>query len=282
MLAYLAGQVIKCYRWVLLARPLGFALPFTEYLSYYLMGMFFNLFAPGMVGGDVGRVFYLARGSVQGDEKNWKTRAAAATVSVVVDRAIGMAVLVWIAAAALVAFPEYAFPPAIRYSIMALALGSVVAWMLLPAIDRFMRRGGRRHGRQLLAEAARYCSQGKLLVLTVLLSLLVHSIQAGIQLLLGYTLHLDLPWSYCFILYPLVDLITALPVSLNGIGLREGGYLFMLDRIDVGSERAIAFGLLWFFTAAVNALIGGVVFVLRKGTKSPALDLSVDGTRTSE
>ncbi|HEX9880336.1 MAG TPA: lysylphosphatidylglycerol synthase transmembrane domain-containing protein, partial [Candidatus Binatia bacterium] len=266
-LAYLVGQVIKCYRWVLLARPLGFALPFKEYLSFYLMGMFFNLFTPGMVGGDVGRVFYLARGSMKVDEKDWKAPATAALVTVAVDRAIGLAVLVWIASVALVAFPVYALPSIIRYGTISLALGSFLGWMLLPVLNRYLRLDDRSRWKSLLAGAARYCGQGKLMLLTILLSLVVHTIQAGIQVLLGFTLQLNLPWSYCFILYPLVDLFTALPISLNGIGLREGGYLFLLDRIDVGSERAIAFGLLWFFTAVINSLIGGVIFALRKDTR---------------
>ena len=61
MLVYLFTQVISAVRWTTLARPLGIKTPFTAMLRYYLIGMFFNLFAPGTVGGDVSRVYYLVK-----------------------------------------------------------------------------------------------------------------------------------------------------------------------------------------------------------------------------
>ena len=36
-------------------------------------------------------------------------------------------------------------------------------------------------------------------------------------------LALRVPWSYCFIFGPLVNIMAAIPVSLNGLGVREGG-----------------------------------------------------------
>jgi len=56
----------------------------------------------------------------------------------------------------------------------------------------------------------------------------------------------------------------AIPFSFNGIGLREGGYLFLLQLIEVGTEKALAFGLLWFVIVVLDGMIGGVVFILRK------------------
>ncbi len=56
----------------------------------------------------------------------------------------------------------------------------------------------------------------------------------------------------------------AIPVSFNGIGLREGGYLFLLQLIEVVTEKALAFGLLWFVIVVLDGMIGGVVFILRK------------------
>src|SRR5574341_621178 len=54
---YLFAQAISAVRWTALARPLGIKTPFKDLVKYYLIGMFFNLFAPGTVGGDVSRVY---------------------------------------------------------------------------------------------------------------------------------------------------------------------------------------------------------------------------------
>ena len=84
---------------------------------------------------------------------------------------------------------------------------------------------------------------------------------------MGQALGLEIPWFYSFILYPLVSVFSALSISFNGIGLREGGYLFLLQRVGVESEKAIAFGLLWFIIVALDSLVGGTIFILSKSPK---------------
>ena len=53
LVVYFLSQFLSTLRWEILARPLGFKKPFMVFLKFYLIGMFFNLFAPGTVGGDV-------------------------------------------------------------------------------------------------------------------------------------------------------------------------------------------------------------------------------------
>jgi hypothetical protein len=84
------------------------------------------------------------------------------------------------------------------------------------------------------------------------------------QFYLAKAVGLEIPWSYGFILYPLVGIFSALPISFNGIGLREGGYLFLLTQIGVSSEKAIAVGLLWFLVIVLDSLIGGVLYIARR------------------
>ena len=61
LLVYLVCQAVSTVRWTVLVRPLGFKTRFKDLVIYYLIGMFFNLFAPGTVGGDVSRIYYLSR-----------------------------------------------------------------------------------------------------------------------------------------------------------------------------------------------------------------------------
>ncbi|MCH8055182.1 MAG: flippase-like domain-containing protein [Deltaproteobacteria bacterium] len=268
---YFLGQIISSVRWTLLARPLGFENPFKDFVAFYLIGMFFNLFAPSTVGGDVGRVFYLARGGKKGQERERTGSTANALVSVIADRAIGMVVLVWIAAVALVVFPRYALPFIVRYPTFALAVGLFLGWMFFPLLNRFLQRRGHPMVKHLYLALETYRTNRQVLPQAIILSLVIHFIQSWIQILLGRALDLEIPWSYCLILYPLVALFSALPISFNGIGLREGGYLFLLRQIDISSEKAFAFGLLWFIIIALDSLIGGVVFMLIKSPKPSAV-----------
>ncbi len=264
MAVYLLGQTVSSLRWALLAWPLGFEDSLKKFTVFYFIAMFFNLFAPSTIGGDVGRVLFLAQDRAQNQEKGWKDSAAYAFVSVITDRAIGMAVMVWIGAAALAIFPTYSLPLAIRYPTFAIALGCLVGWSLVPYLNRFIKLRRYSVGKNLHQAVETYWSNQHVILQTIGLSLIVHCLQVWIQVVLGRALDIHIPWSYSFIIYPLVGLFSALPVSLSGIGLREGGYLFLLRQINISSEKAVAFGILWFVIVALDSLIGGIILLLRK------------------
>ena len=271
MAGYFLGQIICSMRWALLARPLGFKNPLKDFAVFYFIGMFFNLFAPSTIGGDVGRVFYLARDGHRREEPQRSGAAVSALISVLADRLIGLAVLVWIGAAALALFSNYAIPMVVRAITFALAAGSILGWLSLSPLYRLAQRWDIPRGKNLLQGLVTYAGNHRIIALTLVISLVAHFIQSWMQILLGHALGVEIPWSYSFILYPLVGVFSALPISLNGIGLREGGYLYLLQQIEVSSEKAIAFGLLWFFIVALDSLIGGVVFILRKSPKPAAV-----------
>ena len=271
MAGYFLGQIICSMRWALLARPLGFKNPLKDFAVFYFIGMFFNLFAPSTIGGDVGRVFYLARDGHRREEPQRSGAAVSALISVLADRLIGLAVLVWIGAAALALFSNYAIPMVVRAITFALAAGSILGWLSLSPLYRLAQRWDIPRGKNLLQGLVIYAGNHRIIALTLVISLVAHFIQSWMQILLGHALGVEIPWSYSFILYPLVGVFSALPISLNGIGLREGGYLYLLQQIEVSSEKAIAFGLLWFFIVALDSLIGGVVFILRKSPKPAAV-----------
>ena len=263
LVVYLCAQVISALRWFTLVRPLGIETPFKDVLRYYLIGMFFNLFAPGTVGGDVSRVYYL----VQDEQAHANGRSVTtvhATISVLMDRAIGMVVLVWLGAAGLLLFPDYAVPHTVRIVALLFALGLIIAALLTPLLRRFLPEDGHQLVVKLRLALRSYRTQWRALTDATFLSVLVHLIQAGMHVLMGRALGLDVPFSFCIIVYPLVGTFSAIPISLNGLGLREGGYLYLLAVIGIGSEKGVAFGLLLFLIVALDSLIGGVLFLLQR------------------
>jgi hypothetical protein len=52
--------------------------------------------------------------------------------------------------------------------------------------------------------------------------LVLHLIQAWLHVMMGKALQIDVPFSFSIILLPVVGTFAALPISLNGLGLREG------------------------------------------------------------
>jgi glycosyltransferase 2 family protein len=271
LVVYLAAQLGSAFRWKILARPLGFDTRYKDFSLYLLIGMFFNLFAPSTVGGDVTRVYYLARDGEKNPGKGWAVSTIPAAASVFMDRALGMAVLVWLGAVGLALFPYYAVPSAIRSLTFALSLALIAGGLLVPLLRRILPDDGHPIVVKLRLAMRAYRDHWGVIPQAILLSLVLHLVQAWIHLLMGRALQINVPFSFCIILYPLVGTFAALPVSLNGLGLREGGYLFLLGLIGINAEKGIAFGLLLFLIVAVDSLIGGVLFLMKKSPK-PADD----------
>ena len=266
---YLVAQATSALRWSVLVRPLGIATPFKDLVKYYLIGMFFNLFAPSTVGGDVSRVYYLVRDDAAHSEGGAVPTMHAA-MSVLMDRAIGMVVLVWLGAAALLLFPYYEVPPTVRSITLWLASGFAVVVLLAPSIRSFLPEDGHPLVVKARLVLHSYRLQWRALAVAGLLSLVVHLIQSWMHVVMGRALGLDLPFAFCLIVYPLVGTFAAIPVSLNGLGLREGGYIYLLAVIGIGTEKGIAFGLLLFLIVALDSLIGGWLFLLQKSAKPSA------------
>jgi uncharacterized membrane protein YbhN (UPF0104 family) len=271
--AYFLGKIMTSARWAVVARPLGFRNPLNEFAAFYFLGMFVNLFAPSSLGGDAARVFYLfkerPKTEAGGGEQVSISRAV---LSAVVDRAIGLAVLIWIGAVALLAFPAYAsaVPRTARALILIVALGLCLAWLLLPFAGRLLRLLKPTAWMADLQQSLdSYTANPWLSFQAVLLSVIIHCIQVWVQILIGRAIGLDIPWSYSFIFFPMVDILSMLPVSVSGLGLREGGYFFFLGKLGMDPEKAVACGTLWFLVVLVNGLVGGAVFLIFRKTATP-------------
>jgi len=284
LLAYLVGQLISAVRWIVLSRPLGFAIKITDMTAYYLIGMFFNLFGPGTVGGDLSKIFYLARDGKKSADGSWSAATLRATVSVVADRTVGMFVLVWLGAAGLLLFPDYAVPLTVRSATLTLAAGLLIGGLCLPMATRFLPNDGHPLIAKLRVALENYGAGWQAIPQAIALSLVVHLIQTWMHVVMGKALNLDVPFSFCLILYPLVGTFAAIPITFNGMGLRESGYMFLLGAIGMSSENGIAFGLLLFVIVALDSLLGGLLFLLKRKewpSPLPAHEVKRDNCETA-
>jgi uncharacterized protein (TIRG00374 family) len=260
VLLYVVTQVASSLRWQWLSRPLGFERPLAHYFAFYFIGMFFNLGLPTSVGGDVVRAWYLDAGS---------GRRMGAFLSVFVERLSGLLVLVIIACVADLLCPV-PLPVWIHLTVWGLAGGAVVALAALFIVGRlrwpFVRFRAlhdrlARFNKQLCAALLLYIRLPRLLIVTTLLSLAVQAGNVVLVWLIAVALGADVPFFFCWILMPVVALLTLLPIFFNGMGVREEATAMMLAPLGVGKDMAVALAVLWFF-AQVTASLGGVGFYL--------------------
>jgi len=256
---YLVGQVMSAFKWWMLGSSVGLVRPVVDYVRYYFIGMFLNVFGLGTLGGDVVRGLYLGGGR----------RPALALNSVVFDRVSGLAVLMGLGAIALLAFPQYHLPWLLSAACIGGGLALVVGWLACPRLVRVLPADNRLR-RQVEHDLAPFWSDWRLLARVSALSLAFHLSQVGVQWLLGRAAGASLPFSYWMIVHPILSLLMTVPVSLGGFGIREGGYLYFLTAQHVEASMAVTVGLLWWLMTALSGVVGALVF-LASGAELPRL-----------
>ena len=256
---YLLGQVLSAVKWWMLGSSVGLRRPLADYIRFYFIGMFLNVFGLSTIGGDVVRGLYLGDGR----------RPGLALNSVIFDRISGLAILMAMGATALLAFPGYALPWPLSAACIVGGLALVVGWWTCPKLVRLLPERNRLR-RQVEHDLAPFWSDRALLVRVSLLSLVFHLSQVGVQWLLARAAGTSLPFSYCLVMHPILSLMMALPLSIGGFGVREGGYLYFLTRLDIDDSIAVTMGLLWWLMGALSGVVGAVVFVA-SGAELPRL-----------
>jgi glycosyltransferase 2 family protein len=253
LLVYLLTQVVSAVRWQALARLVGFGGGWGRYLACYYIGMLFNLVLPTSVGGDVVRAWYLAG---QQGAAPAEGRRTAALLSVLADRVNGVLVLVALSVVAAVCCPVPLAPWALT-AVAAVGAGSLVGLACLPLLPRLQRLlPGNAHLRRLADGTRLYLRHGRVMAWVTALSLVVQVANVVVVWLAGEALGLPVPPLFYGVLVPLVTLLTLLPVSVNGMGLREVGTVALLAPLGVDAASAVTLSLLVFAVMSAASLSG--------------------------
>ena len=255
VLLYLFSQITSGIRWATLARPIGFRLGWLRFQQLYFEGMFFSLCLPSSIGGDLVKALRLG-GAGRG--------RILAACTVLADRAAGLLAIVIIGLTALV---ERTYGLGL---VRSLAIGVVLLAATLIGTRIMFALLNWPAGRipdhhpiaHMLERLLPYHHHPYVFWNAIGWSMVVQGLNVLTVIALGHALGLDLPaGAYC-VAVPLVSLMTALPISLNGVGVREGGLVWVLAPYGVSEAQGIALGLLWFSVTVATGLIGGLVSLL--------------------
>ncbi len=247
----LTAQVLSSIRWWLLSNSLAFPGRWPTYLGFYFVGMYFNLFLPTGIGGDVFKAHFLSRG---------EGKKLLAAYSVVGDRVFGLATMLLIGATMVWFWPDLLPGPFVIF----LSLAALVLLFALAGFPLFHRAivG-------LWPGLSRYVSdlsklwQRPMRLLAVLgLSFSLQVLGMGAVAVLGAGIGIKLPLAFYFASVPMVALIMIIPISFNGIGVREGAFVYLLGLKGIQPEPAFSLGLLFFSVQVAASLVGGMAYAL--------------------
>jgi uncharacterized membrane protein YbhN (UPF0104 family) len=260
------GIYINTYKWrILLAVP-GVQTNYTELLRLNFIGLFYNLLLPGQVGGEVVKSVKLRQMGVN---------AGAAALSVLLDRLTGLLGIVLLGSVSGLLFIRLGPGQAtILFWMVGLAVILVAATLLLAAGHRLVPILARVRVLRLLINwlIARFPSMLHLppgpdrplsaLALPLLLAIVFQITVVFTNLLICWSLGIPLSFVPLVWIVAVVSVLQALPISVAGIGVREGAYVYLLQAQGVDSSHALALSLIVFAIQVLLAAIGGLLQLL--------------------
>lgn len=277
--AYGMVEFFSAVRWQLLLRVQGIRLSWLRVFFLTLIGVFFNFFIPGGTGGDVVKIFYLL--------KETPGQRTAALLSVFVDRIIGVVGLAILAGVFLsfrwswiMSTPDtsrYALPAIIV--LMSIFSGVHATW-LISRRSLVHKLPARLPFRDKLAELALaytlYGRAWRTSLAALAISIVTHLSHFAVFYFAGQAVRHEgarLPtYAELCVLLPVIDVLTAMPISLGGLGVREGLFQIFLHQLCGVSEAvAVVTSSTGFLLMLVWGLIGGVIYLFYRPSEHARL-----------
>ncbi len=264
---FFLAQFACIVRWALLV-PSHPAVRWPFLTRSFFVASFFNTLLPTTVGGDVIRSYDLIRATGQ-----WRSALA----SVLMDRLVGFFGFILFALAAWMALPAAREDPVIRSSFFAFL--AVVAVTFSVLCSRRMWNGMLRpfsriglgalgsHAKQFQESLLEYFKRPGQLAAAFVVSLGVQLLAILVFAAVSSALRLPIPFLFMMLMVPLLITISQLPISLNGLGIREGAAVILLQRIQVPAEQALALSLICAAIPITSAIIGAFLFLTRRKKK---------------
>ncbi|MPY88111.1 MAG: hypothetical protein GEU99_09325 [Luteitalea sp.] len=263
---YLLHLLVGAWRWRLLLGTQRIGVPVWTLFRSYLVATFFNNFLPSNIGGDVIRI---------ADTAPLTGSRTVATGVILVDRVIGLVALTAVAALGSVLAHHGRMPvPGAAYLWMVLvgfvAVGvpalyhpQLVTKMLGPLrvlhpewvehrlarIHTLLEQMGQRPGALVVAGAG---------------SVIVQVLLVLVYVALAHGLGISFRVRDAFIIVPVSLVAQLLPISINGLGVREALFSYFFARLGLGVGAALALSLASAGLIMILSLVGGVLFLLRR------------------
>jgi uncharacterized protein (TIRG00374 family) len=270
--------VVSGYQWQVLLRGERIRIDLTRLVNLYLVGIAFNHFLPTSMGGDVVKVYYVAR-----EGKNMSGSASAAIMA----RITGFFGMLLVAYPALLIWNAYFSSQVITLLLslsgfillmvsatfcLALAFTRLARspWLMRlinALLSRFLREKlvhskilskGIDIGNTLVASA----KKPDRIIGSTLFGVLFHIVACLNYFSFGIALHMSVPFYFYLMAIPLVSLVAFLPISINGFGLRESTMVFVFSTAHVPAATAVLLAFVMDVQMLIFALVGICIYIV--------------------
>lgn len=259
-------------RWQVLLVEEHIALPFSWLLKHTLIGRFIGAFTPSTTGLDGYRTLAVARKTSQ---------ALAASRALVLEKVVGLAGLAAVtglcAALGVTGISGRTALLGIAVSLGCAFVGYVVVRQparllsLVPLLGRVSRV------RKLLSDLSGSTARRGPLLLAIALGLISHAATAAVFVASAWAVNVDLGAAALFGVGNAIVIAILLPVSVGGLGVREGVAMVLLGALGIDEGAALLVAVVGYLAGQTPAIVGGVLAAL-----SPAETPSLSATPSSQ
>ena len=254
--------IVAVFRWYRIMISQGVQISVRRSARYFWLGLFFNQLLPSSIGGDAIRGYCLVRDGQS---------VGRATLSVLLDRILGMAGLVVLIALAIPYAMNLINNPEMQWGMMSALLVVIAGFIAILFIDIFTRRFSSwrvMKGLTTLASDARQLLGSRQGLGLLLFSVLIHILSIVVVGMLSSALSIKVDWIALTIIVPITTLLTTIPLSIAGWGVREGVMVVGLGYVGIAPEEALALSILYGLLTLVVALPGVLAWLTDPAVRS--------------
>lgn len=260
---FLGTILVMAKRLELIFNVKNIPIRFTQSLNLTFVGYFFNNFLPTSVGGDIVKALCAARLTKSGVKS---------VTAVLMDRIFGLFTFILIPSISLLFSMHHMGNPLVPIMVYSLLIISLLCFFVIFSrglarrfrfIESFLNRfGAGAKVREIYEGLHDFRNHKSIVWWAMALSVVGQSISIIVLYMLALAIGADAKIAYFFLLVPVVHLVSMLP-SLNGLGIREGAYIYFLKPY-IGREYAAAIGILWLGLLLLLSVIGGIIYLVRQ------------------
>ena len=250
-------------RWQMLLKAASISIPLKKLISSFSGGVFFSIFLPSTIGGDIVRSADLA-------EHTRKAKEVIATVFL--DRLSGYIGLVIVILPAILLGKDLVHDNVVFSSIAVIIALLVVVLLVLfnnrifLVITKFLSTPGAGRVKETIKDIHQeihiFRNRKQVIVGNLILSTFIQVISPLSIYFIACSLGLKVNFIYFLIFLPIIGAITLIPISIGGLGLREGLFVVYFAKAGVIKQLALAMSLLSFSFIVIYGALGGLIYVL--------------------
>lgn len=281
--ALLAGShMVVALVWRYLLDGVGVTTSAERAIRLYYAGLFLNNFFLGSVGGDSYRVYGLYRETGSG---------RATLAATLLERIVGLVALFLLGAVA-IAFRYQTLPATYRLLLLLLTGGGALlglAIILTPGLVEALAsplirltRGRLRERIEGVLDAMRRGGRPGPIAMAVVVALAAQAIRIWTHWWCASALGIQVAAADLFVAIPLVAVAAGLPISVGGLGVREGSGVLLLAPLGIAEPEAVAMEFLAYLVGVTTSLIGGFAFLLGREVPPSRMEDLDTATRSGE